>query len=1611
MLSILILLYSYRVLPVKANVLPTASFTYSPQYPQPYELVTFDASGSYDPDGSIVRYEWRFGDGYEAIGTTPVVGHTYTADGTYQVILTVVDNEGGYGATYVDLVVNCNVWFRVVNSMGNPISGVNVTLYYGSSDTATNWYIAPTGYNGMEIKYDNITAPGLADTPEEKYRNPGITAKILRDTSNIGIEIHPSTWYVFFKFQWGPNVIYWPNESRRVLSYDYGDVDTHYYSYSHRARLNDYAHTYVIKSSYIPGDNVNPKSCYPILVGFQTVAQLTVSISPSLVTMDVGQSQTFTSTVLGGTLPYSYQWYLNGNPVSGATNPTWTYTPTSAGSYMVYLNVTDSTCTTVKSNVATVTVNPALSVTIVPTSVVMDVGQSQLFTSTISGGTSPCSYQWYLNGAPVSGATSPTWAFTPTSSGSYTVYVNVTDNVGVKAKSNIASVTVNPTLSTSVLPASATMDVGQSKLFTSTVSGGTSPYTYQWYLNGNPVSGATNPTWTFSPSSAGSYTIYLKVTDAVGAVATSNNVPVTVNGQLSVTIAPSSKTLDVGQSQLFTSSVCGGTSPYTYQWYLNGNPVSGATNPTWTFTPSSPGSYTVYVNVTDSVGVKVKSNVASVTVNSAPSVTISPSSVTMDVGQSQLFQSTVSGGTLPYTYQWYLNGNPVSGATNPTWTFSPSSAGSYTVYLKVTDNAGVQVTSNTVPVTVNGALSVTIAPISVTMDVGQSQLFTSSVSGGTSPYTYQWYLNGNPVSGGTNPTWTFTPISSGFYTVYLIVTDGVSASATSDTANVNVNPQLQVTISPSSATIYRGQSQLFTSSVSGGTSPYFYQWYLDGAPVSGATNPTWTFTPTTTGIYQIYLKVTDDVNVIVQSNTAQLTVNSPPSVGVTISPSAAVIDIGQSVDFTSTVTGGTPPFSYQWYLDGNPVSGATNPAWTFTPSSSGNYQVYLKVTDSLNVEGTSNTASVAVNPLPSVTISPTSATIDLGQIKTFTSSVSGGTSPYTYQWYLDGNPVSGATDSTWMFSPASTGTYQVYLIVTDSVDESATSNTATVTVNPALFLTVSPTSVVMDVGQCQQLTSTVSGGTLPYTYQWYLDYHAVLGATNPNWIFCPISPGTYIVFVEVSDSADVDPIIRSVLIPVTVNPAPTVTIAPTSLTIDIGQSKQFTSTVSGGTLPYTYQWYLDGNPVSGATNPTWTFTPSSSGSYNVYVNVTDNVGVQAKSNTATVTVNPALSVTISPTLVTMDVGQSQLFTSTVSGGTSPFSYQWYLNGSPVSGATSPGWTFTPTSPGSYSVYVVVTDSADVDPSAQSPPAQVTVNLPPTVTIAPPSVVMDVGQSQLFTSTISGGSPPLLLQWYLNGAPVPGANLATWTFTPASAGLYTVYLQVTDTVGMQAVSNIAHVTVNGWPTVTINPTSATIYVGNFVGFTSTVSGGTTPYSYQWYLNGNPVSGATNSTWTFSPVSAGFYTVYLNITDSVGARAKSNAANVTVLVGLAVSISPPSASVTVGHSVSFISSVTGGVTPYYYQWYVNGSQITGATLPTWTFTPTVKGTYLVHLNVTDSMGKEAKSNVAKVTATSVIPVGGRSVSINTLQFLAPWVSMISLLAAAVMLKGIIAKKKRT
>jgi chitodextrinase len=92
------------VTPATPNLPPVASFTSSPTAPRAGQEIFFNASASTDPDGSIVSYDWDFGDGNSGSGRE--TSHVYASAQSYVVVLTVTDNSAGTGSTSKTVVVS-----------------------------------------------------------------------------------------------------------------------------------------------------------------------------------------------------------------------------------------------------------------------------------------------------------------------------------------------------------------------------------------------------------------------------------------------------------------------------------------------------------------------------------------------------------------------------------------------------------------------------------------------------------------------------------------------------------------------------------------------------------------------------------------------------------------------------------------------------------------------------------------------------------------------------------------------------------------------------------------------------------------------------------------------------------------------------------------------------------------------------------------------------------------------------------------------------------------------------------------------------------------------------------------------------------------------------------------------------------------------------------------------------------------------------------------------------------------------------------------------------------------------------------------------------------------
>ena len=115
-------------------------------------------------------------------------------------------------------------------------------------------------------------------------------------------------------------------------------------------------------------------------------------------------------------------------------------------------------------------------------------------------------------------------------------------------------------------------------------------------------------------------------------------------------------------------------------------------------------------------------------------------------------------------------------------------------------------------------------------------------------------------------------------------------------------------------------------------------------------------------------------------------------------------------------------------------------------------------------------------------------------------------------------------------------------------------------------------------------------------------------------------------------------------------------------------------------------------------------------------------------------------------------------------------------------------------------------------------------------------------------------------------------------------------------------------------------------------------------------------------------------------------------------LSTSISPLFASMLSDQSVTFTSTATGGYTPYSYQWHLNGTPISEATSPSWTFTPTTSGIYYIHLKVTDTKGNTAQSETALIEVTPRVPIGGHSFPIERFAKVDPLIAHLTIVVTS-------------
>jgi hypothetical protein len=566
-----------------------------------------------------------------------------------------------------------------------------------------------------------------------------------------------------------------------------------------------------------------------------------------------------------------------------------------------------------------------------------------------------------------------------------------------------------------------------------------------------------------------------------------------------ITTQPTNLTVTAGNTAMFTVTASG-TPPPNYQWSFNNTNITGATTATLILTnvqAAQAGSYSVVVS---NVAGSITSSNALLTVNvppAPPAISSQTGNQVVAVGTAATFSVTATG-TAPLSYFWSRNGGLIPNATNASYTLfnaQLSDSGSQLSCL-VSNAFGTAVSTNmllkVIETVANGSCSGAIVITTATYTTTQSTLqadspgnpepdcvggfghgvwyeFTAPQAGllevdtfgsdydtGLALYTGSCgsltEVACNDDAGGLLTSQVIAPAAAG--TTYFILAGGYDSDAGNLVLDLNYYTPPVFTEEPTNLSVVVSNNAILGTTVSG-SPPINFQWYFnntpltDGGRISGSATPTLTIANVQTNDGGNYQLVASNFVGATTSSVAVLTPVILPPAFIQL-PTSQAVGAGSNVNFT-TVVSGTPPFSYQWYQNGNPLSdngvhiaGSMTASLTIsnlTAADAGSYRVMVS-----NPSGSINaSATLTVLTPPVITLQPVGRSVPPGLPTTFTAGASGIPAP-GYQWLLNGTNIPGATATNYTLSAVganSLGSYQL-----------ATSNTKGVVVSSNARLVV-----------------------------------------------------------------------------------------------------------------------------------------------------------------------------------------------------------------------------------------------------------------------------------------------------------------------------------------------------------------------------------------------------------------------------------------------------------------------------------------------------------------------------------------------------------------------------
>ncbi|ALW85602.1 hypothetical protein AUC43_11170 [Hymenobacter sedentarius] len=688
-----------------------------------------------------------------------------------------------------------------------------------------------------------------------------------------------------------------------------------------------------------------------------------------------------------------------------ANSPTYTFSNLQTTTNFRAI-VQNGTSPAVASTVATVTVGQPPTATINsqgPTTFCQQ-GTIYLVAGPIAAGNK---YQFLLNGREIVGATSATYTALVTANSSYSVEVtNATGCSSISASVTVLVLKQNVVNLTAATP--TTFCQGGSVLLSANTSGqGASGYTFQYEKDGVQIPGATNATYTATTSGAYRVVAYNPAT----CTSTSNTINVTATPlpTVSFSYALPSYCQSGPTNPTPTASPSGGTFTASPTG-LSLNPTTGIIN----LSQSQPGTYAVAYGIG---GTCPASASVSFTITAAPTADFSYAGGSRCAGTQGTITPTLAAGATAGTYTASPAGLSLNASTGAV-DVAQSQPGTYTITNSLAAASGCSATSASTSLVLNAQPTPALAAGGATTFC-QGGSVTLTATGGTGAATYQFYSNGQPISGATGTSYAAT--ASGSYTV--LITNPGGCAATSAPVSVTVNPLTTASFGYASASVCQssGAAAATITGTTGGT--------FAASPAGlGLNATTGTITPgsSTPGTYTITYAVGGPCP---SSSTQTVTITAPAAATFSYPATAYCASSSIAPTLASGASAGT--FSSTTGLGLNTSTGAID----LSQSQPGTYTITNTVAASGGCAATSATATLTVNALPA------QPTLTLANGVLSTATVAGA----TYQYYLNGVAIAGATSAT--YTTTQGGAYTV--VVSTNGCASAPSAAVTVTVTAA----------------------------------------------------------------------------------------------------------------------------------------------------------------------------------------------------------------------------------------------------------------------------------------------------------------------------------------------------------------------------------------------------------------------------------------------------------------------------------------------------------------------------------------------------------------------------------